>query len=539
MSKNNQNINPSFPQDQQSNRGSLQVNLGNNPNLFDPYAALSGLQTYNTLNTTVNKLIGIETRWFRAVPQQRSKDIMFKEYTLSNVEEEPSCVKVVPPDGNFTDSKYQYDLMGLEYDVPTTVHIDKRYWEEIVGQTTAPQKKDIVYIPIANRLYQVESSYLERGFLEQETTWVVNLIKYQPEASRREPEDLSETIDQYTVSEEELFGEHQRDEYEQITDDKQTSLFNSTSRDSYKELDPELVIYPENVEVWGTILAQNRYDLSTSRSYDAVTYKDSEDTIALTDDRTFFAWMRPRPRSRETVDVIWIQRDTTLPGDANYKVKIKGRERYGIGDTLNISRPGLINLYAKIVDDSASANNIYHCKIEREVESHLESIKSSWTSMKGLKATPGDPYTLLNGKDLIIRLFADQYLYVKWGTHESVVPLESRLVTNNWYGTVVTLGNSTGEFTYHVYEQNSNKEPKLRVVSSGKLVLFPEEISVPKYRLNKSEALLTNIRLYRTLATTDTHERELLSYYSNDADKAIILDNCDQRYNAPYISQQR
>jgi hypothetical protein len=59
--------------------------------------------------------LGIDARWFRAIPQQRSKDFIFQEYTLSQVEDTPLCIKVVIPGGNIPDSNYQYDLMGLEY----------------------------------------------------------------------------------------------------------------------------------------------------------------------------------------------------------------------------------------------------------------------------------------------------------------------------------------------------------------------------------------------------------------------------------------
>ena len=108
----NENINPG-----------LQVCDTTNP--FNVNAVLSAVQTYTALNYIANKLTGMDVKWFRAIPQQRAKDVIFQEYTLSNVEETPLCLKVVLPDGNFPDSKYNYDLMGLEYEVPLEVHIDK------------------------------------------------------------------------------------------------------------------------------------------------------------------------------------------------------------------------------------------------------------------------------------------------------------------------------------------------------------------------------------------------------------------------------
>jgi uncharacterized LabA/DUF88 family protein len=79
----------------------LQVNLDalNNP-VFDMNVLLSVAQNYNALNNAVNQLIGYEVRWFRAVPQIRSQDVIFQEWTLFNVEDTPKCLKVVLPDGS-------------------------------------------------------------------------------------------------------------------------------------------------------------------------------------------------------------------------------------------------------------------------------------------------------------------------------------------------------------------------------------------------------------------------------------------------------
>jgi len=127
----NQNIEGADPTKQSPNSGALKVDLNATADsIFNPNAALSALNTYLTMNNVANKMFGIEARWFRAVPQERSKDVIFQEWTLYCVEETPFCIKVLLPDGTFPDSKYQYDLMGLEYEVPLEIHIDKRYWEE-------------------------------------------------------------------------------------------------------------------------------------------------------------------------------------------------------------------------------------------------------------------------------------------------------------------------------------------------------------------------------------------------------------------------
>ena len=540
-----QNVSGSHPASQAENTGALQVNLTSSAtDMFNPNAALSAVQTYNSMNSVANQMFGIEARWFRAVPQQRSKDIMFKEYTLSCVEEEPICLRVVVPDGNFPDSKYQYDLMGLEYEVPLEIQIDKKYWEDMAGFGTAPQKKDIVYLTMPNKLYQVESCFLKRAFLEQETTWVCNLRKYMPEASRREGDALKETIDKYTVSEQEIFGEHQEYEYIKAKDDRQMSPFNSTEKDKYKIVDERLEMLPNNIEFYGTIFAQGFYDMSTPRLFSAVEYKNpSGDEIKPTYDRAITAWIMPQDIKEEYEVVIHPESGLTYP--ANYKIEIKGSKRFQIDDVFVIYRSEALNLYAKVIDDTHAANGIYWCQIDTPVVNYLNSVRSTWNTMTGYKMKPKYPITLLDGRNetntgFTATIGANQFIKVRYGSQERIAVMPERLNDNQWYGIVVNIGNTWNQYNVYVWEQSPNDPvAKLRIKFYETMSFTPEYTKVEKYTLDKSPAFITNIRLFKTTIEEEKQARELLSYFTKDADQALILDNCDPKFRAPYISKQR
>jgi hypothetical protein len=85
----------------------------------------------------------------------------------------------------------------------------------------------------------------------------------------------------------------------------------------------------------------------------------------------------------------------------------------------------------------------------------------------------------------------------------------------------------------------SGSGDKLVKVFYKTINLTPEEVVVDQYTLDKSDSLMTNIRLFTTTIEEEKQPLELLSYLSKDADQAIILDNCDLRFSAPYISKQR
>jgi hypothetical protein len=526
-------------------------------------------QTYNALNSVVNQLVGYDVRWFRAVPQQRSKDVMFLEFTLYNVEEQPLCVKVVLGSNMPPDSKYDYDLWGLEYEIPFEIQIDKKYWESIAGFGTAPQKKDIVYFTLSNKLFEVESAYLFRGFMEQETTWKINLTKYQPKAARKESAELQATIDEYTTSVEELFGEEVNNEVKKLTDDQQMSAFNATSKDKYKSFDASIATVASALNMYGTMVSQSFYDLQSSSASPAITY-NATDLILDHDDRSVLVWIMPRTISSVNKDYnvtsiapvsftssynasLFYDFDPSLYTKANYSVKLStpsSLDNISVDDYVNIAREGELNLYAKVVAISQSPLT-YHCYINNFVLTDVSTIKSNWNTMNGYVLTTKSPISIIDGKDdyndsvFSVNIFANQYIAISYGdTYKNddayVVRLDEKLIDNTWYGIVVNVGNSWKQYNTYVWEKDeSNKNDKLKIKYYQTLRLAPEEIPVSSYRINKSPAYLTNLKLYNVTVEEEKQRDQLLSYFIQDGDAVIIADLGDYRLRIPYISKQR
>jgi len=533
---------------------------------FDVNKMITATNNYLAINDVINKMFGYEFKWFRAIPQQRSKDVIFQEYTLYNVAECPLDIKAVIPEGRMPDSKYNYDLMGLEYEVPVEVHIDKKYWESIAGYGTAPQKKDIVYFVMGNKLYEVESSYLFRGFMEQETTWKVNLTKYQPKASRREREYLQETIDQYTVSTEEIFGDAIDNDTDKAVNDTQFSQYGGTSEDLYKSFDVSLNTINNEINMYGTVVSESYYDLHNTTWFDAITYTPS-DTISTTTNRAITAWFMPRTIEADhieydvasitlasTIDAsVMYAYDASLYSEANYTVTINSPSLLSdiqIDDYITISRPGALNFYAKVV--AISINPLqFHCLVNAFVQEDLNAIKTDWYAQSGYKLTVKNPISILDGVNdfgehvLSVNVFANQYIAINYGhTYADedayVIRTTDRLEDNKWYGIVVNIGNTWKQYNIHLWEKHdTDSNAKLQSVYYETLRLYPEAIAVDNYTVNRSPAYLTNIRLFSETIEEEKQVNELLSYFSQDGDKLILSDNADPRLRLPYITKQR
>jgi hypothetical protein len=538
---NNEILSAAFP-DSGQNSG-LQVCPVDQP-VFNMSAIMSAAQNYKKLSSTLNQILGLEVRWFRAVPQQRSRDVIFQTYTLSNVEETPLCLKVIMGAAGFPDSKYNYDIGGLEYEIPVEVYIDKGYWESIAGPGTAPQEKDIVYFAAPNKLFEVASSYLWRGFAEQETTWKMNLKKHVPEASRRIPAALSETINNYTVSEATIFGDAIQADVDKIVNDKQFNQFNSTEKDKYKVIDSSMNGMPYVLDMYGIITAHSLYDLSKSGNYNAVTYT-AGDNIRTIENRCITAWGMVNPQNEQSYEIESI---TELPyslTSANYQIKLKSRLKYSNpGDTLVISRPGSLNFYATLIDNSTNAP-YFDVHIDDTVVNHLAGIKTSWTTAKGYKMKFQEPLSIIDGINgethgFRVDVFANQYIKIKYGTQEHIAIMDQKILDNEWYGYIVNIGNFWNQYNVYVYEKHpSDETAKLQIRFYDTMDFTPEETVIDYYSINKSPGYITNIRLYNVTIEEEKQVKELLSYFVSDGDQIIIADTADQKFTAPYIGKQR
>lgn len=229
---------------------------------FDPYAVNRGIALYQDLSGMVNNMFGHVVSYWRISPQMRSKDIVFKEYTIYQAEPE-KCIKVLVPNNEFPDSKLNFGPFGIDFEQPFEVHIDRKYWEDFFGKNTMPQKRDVIYFHINNRIFEIQSSYVYRDFMQQPLYFKVSLIKYQPKSDTYIPDETQNILDELTLTTEELFGEEMKSEIERITKPQQ---YVTITHDS----DPvrEKVLRSLPITKWDfynnwTLIFEHYYDLNS------------------------------------------------------------------------------------------------------------------------------------------------------------------------------------------------------------------------------------------------------------------------------------
>ena len=286
--------------------------------------------------------------------------------------------------------------------------------------------------------------------------------------------------------------------------------------------------------------------MSTTNKLAGVTY-NIEDNLKETSDRAITAWIRSKKYAGKEYNIISIIKDETITIPANYKIRVGTSIKFSIGDTFVISNGGALNFYAKVIDDSASMDGTYYCQIDKDVEDHLDTIKSDWTNVanKGYKLTISNSISILNGVNsdntgFSASIYANQYVKIIYGTQTKVIALKNKLLDESWYGVVINVGSTFGQYSIYIWEEwSGNKIDKIRIREYETSTLNTERVKVESYTINKSDAYITNIRLFNTTIAEEKQATELLSYFSKDGDQLIIGDNCDPRMKIPYISQQK
>ncbi len=236
---------------------------------FNPYAVNSAINLYKDLSLSVNKLFGWEVNYYSVQPQSRSKDIVLREYTLYDVSDE-KCIKVMVPQNQFPDNKINYDPFGLQFEEPFEIHIDKAYFESFFGRNSQPRKRDIIYFPLTNRIYEINSMYLFRDFMYSPVYFKIELKKYQPKSNTYYSDPVyKEELEGISLSTQKLFGEETADQENQITKPQQyvTSTQDRSPDPTRSYIYKDLPIVGYDLNNNWTIIFNHYYDMSDSFRY--------------------------------------------------------------------------------------------------------------------------------------------------------------------------------------------------------------------------------------------------------------------------------
>ena len=225
----------------------------------------SAYSTIMEIQNAATETVGTECLWARTTPVINSEDVVLQEYTLTQVGLEcPKPLQVIINNADYNAGNYTIDLFGLNYETPLEISINITDWQNIFGKDTQPQKDDIVYIQIYHKLFEVKSSQVIYGLAAMPTYFKCTLSKYNPTSSRKETEEFRESVQDLTVTQEELFGDVISQEVADNNATVETAYNTTTYVDPLKDYDIDSIVCKNIFGRFNNLIANAFYDFSIS-----------------------------------------------------------------------------------------------------------------------------------------------------------------------------------------------------------------------------------------------------------------------------------
>ena len=557
---------------------------------FRPYNVDSAIGMFQELSFFTNQLYGHQVVYFRTLPESNSGDYVFKEWTLyKNIDRK--CIKVMVKDNAFPDNMPKFTDFGIDFQLPFEVEVDHKYYQSIFGVNSEPRKRDFLYFPLLNRMFEIQGSYLHRGFMMAPTFWKIQLKKYNPNIDMLLTDDTRTFLDNVITDAEQLFGAEVKKDIKDATMPAQYQKITTTFDSSRKALHPDLIQRPLKYTYNFAPLIENYYDLGaippsdltinltsdspvisttqqvfTLPSLDKVPAVSNEVILAYQDSELYLTWKNgglvTNDKNIKALNTRYVRvrgpfdsiENHVGTSDEGRYIRVEAYRDISLTDQRNV-------LYTVGTPDTAQF------KVRDTAIVYNAQPKFNATTDKNLSFTclfnvpsSADTINFIDGYDNLtssgIRVTAVFNRYTSTlpeGDFTLTVKVNSLVKTyiiNNfvseiWHAMVVSMSNEflqCGAYVYKIKDDPSdiiNHNDFIRILSNTSSFVQQTFDITQNYTLPNSKLLITNIRLFNTMLREEEHDFILSQQYLKDESMLVLIDNCRPQTNLPYIAKNR
>ena len=510
--------------------------------MFDLTAATASIiNLVQNINSAVTTMVGLDTLYCRAVPAEKAEDVILEEYSLLNVEC-PKSLRVVTAKTDYQPGNYNVDLYGITYEQPFEIAIDISTWQKTYDKNTIPQKGDIVYVKIVHKLYEVITSTIVYTVNELPTSFKVQLSKYNPSMSRRESKELKQSIDDLTVSQQELFGEEISNEVADITDPISLDYNHTTIVDPYKNLEnKDMPIYSfiktQDLKINGNLFSVAHYDFIDAS--ENIVYNRGAEYL-IDSSRPYWAfssWLKIEENLNKTIGIKLKQKL-----GAKWILNISTESDISIGDTLQLRRGSILNVAGTVL--SKEDRNTYTLNIPIAEVMKANKKLTGWENTGGWILVSNKKYNLLTGIDssnneiLSYDIKANSF-YININNNISKFDLPKNIDLSKWHYISYVMNSSKDHI--FILERLNNGKSKILLETSTQN--NKKNINISNFIIKNTNInmQMCNIRLYEN--EYDLTEKEFIldaeTRYAKNANKLIISDDPNIGNQMPYIGQAK
>ena len=565
--------------------------ISNRDPSFRPYEVGSAIGMYQEMSYFTNQLYGHQVVYFRTLPEADSGDYVFKEWTLyKNVDRQ--CIKVMVPKNAFPSNAPKYTDFGMDFQLPFEIHLDHKYFQSIFGVNSEPRKRDFLYFPLINRMFEIQGSYLHRGLMMTPTFWKIQLKKYNPNIDMLLQDETRHFLDNVILSAEQLFKDEVEADIADSTMPKQYSTISTTFDSSRRAIHPEVTTRPLKYTYNFASLIENYYDLGTIPLADLV-FKTTSDTPPLATSMNVATLPNLDPLILQDNSVILAYQGSDIYGSWRKNELITTDKNYQGTSTLFCRVRGPFDTIPNNIGQSASgryvrveaykdltfktqrdiltetigSDTFAKFKVRESAVVYSAQPRFNSTDTKNLTFTclfnvpsTATIINFINGYDnesqagidisgRFVRYFSNQpegdlTITVKINSQVKTYTI-TNFVSAEWHALVISLSNEfsqCGAYVYSIREDPSDmiNHNALRSVLANIGSMTPVEFAVDQYyTLPTSNLLITNLRLFNTMIKEEQHDFILSQQFIKDESMLLLIDNCRPQVNLPYIVKNR
>ena len=521
---------------------------------WNPYDISRAGQMYTQLSAMASNLFGFCVTYYKTKADQRSQDVILKEYSLFDVIKSGE-VKIMIPDNELPTRDIQFNPLMMDFPVQFEIHIVKSAFEAVFGIGSKPQMRDYLYFEqFMNRMYEVDAIAEADDFMYTGSYWRVSLVTYQQRTNvgyENTVEGIAaETSTDALVSNvEEKFRVERENEFKDVRKPNEYNTIGSQVNDYVRRaLNKKMTITEENVYNQWTIISKYHYALGTLVDDTVgVKYRYTGGWTA-TDDRAFTFWFRPqytKPIGANFV-INTITNNAGNPMITAAALPLGAADAIVAGDWIAVRGTTSYNSIqpVKSVDAVTKTITLDIPYVDGTISNNATFKKEVSNTFISYDTDDARNFTYVQltytANWFIIKLNNTYYKYDL--SKGSIV-----LTKGKWYAATINLNNLAKQlslFLYNTVELSGAINPD-RTADLTSIYVNTQTIpttSIPDgyaWKLLGCQTDLTNIRIWAEPIEEELQELILSQYVVKDSHLALLLDNASPELLLPTVTNPR
>lgn len=482
---------------------------------FNPYGIGNTAMIYQQLCGVVSNLFGICIQYFKVQEDQKSRDVILKEYSLYNVID-TNTIKILVPDNQLASRDIQYHFLQLDFPAQFEVHIVKSSFEQVFGIGSRPMQHDYLYFEqYLNRMYEVDAVAQPDDVMFGSAYWRVSLVPYQKRTAVGfdNAEDIKIQTDDIVTNIEDVFKEEREIEYDDARKPNQYKTIGTLSDDYVRSyLHKELKIQQHQLHNGYTVISKYCYDLTSIPANDlAVTFRKGKAFAKsqygyVNGAISFFINLQTKPVPKTILKFkegkgSFITAD--IPLDKMERLRYESLKMY---DYLKIDR----RLYC--IKNIETTDNQIKIELNESLHAELKDFVAIKQVQKRDLLVYNDNFkVVVNGKNIEIEYNGKSY------TNNFVFD------NDNWYIFVINYNELANQFSIFVYQEKESKVQKVYKNTWNDAII--KEDTTGEWKLYGSDCKFTNFRVWKAPIEEDEQISVLQQYVVNDTHLTTLVDN--------------